>query len=71
MFWYNVSPSLDYGKRLRYCTKTYLLNKLHVTQNSAVRLIEKVKKENMIVLATVANNYTGCLVLGRGVISQY
>ena len=43
-----VTPHLDYGNALLYGTKTYLLNKLQVAQNSAVRLIEKLKKQDSV-----------------------
>ena len=39
-----VTPHLDYGNALLYGIKSYLLDKLQVAQNSAVRLIEKLKK---------------------------
>ena len=43
-----VTPHLDYGNALLYGTRTYLLNKLQVAQNSAVRLIEKLKKQDSV-----------------------
>ena len=39
-----VTPHLDYGNALLYGINSYLLDKLQVAQNSAVRLIEKLKK---------------------------
>ena len=43
-----VTPHLDYGNGLLYGIKTDLLDKLQVAQNSAVRLIEKLKKHDRI-----------------------
>ena len=43
-----VTPHLDYGNALLYGTNTYLLDKLQVAQNSAVRLIEKLKKRDSV-----------------------
>ena len=39
-----VTPHLDYGNGLLYGTKRKLQSKLQVAQNSAVRLIERIKK---------------------------
>ena len=39
-----VTPHLDYGNALLYGINSCLLDKLQVAQNSAVRLIEKLKK---------------------------
>ena len=43
-----VTPHLDYGNGLLYGTKNHLLNKLQVAQNSAVRLIEKLRKHDRV-----------------------
>jgi hypothetical protein len=43
-----VSPHLDYGNALLYGIPRKLINKLQITQNSAVRLIENVKRHERI-----------------------
>jgi hypothetical protein len=43
-----VAPHLDYGNGLLFGIKKSLINKLQVTQNSAARLIEKLRKYDHI-----------------------
>ena len=43
-----VTPHLDYGNGLLYGISNGLLNKLQVAQNSAVRLIEKIRKRDHV-----------------------
>ena len=43
-----VTPHLDYGNALLYCTNKKLLDKLQIAQNSAARLIERLKKHGRI-----------------------
>ena len=43
-----VTPHLDYGNGLLYGIKSSLLKKMQVAQNSAVRLIEKLKKHDSV-----------------------
>ena len=43
-----VTPHLDYGNGLLYGIKSSLINRLQVAQNSAVRLIEKLKKHDSV-----------------------
>ena len=43
-----INPHLDYGNGLLYGVNGNLLKKLQVAQNSAVRLIEKLKKHDRV-----------------------
>ena len=43
-----VTPHLDYGNGLLFGIKNHLLKKLQVAQNSAVRLIEKLRKHDSV-----------------------
>ena len=43
-----VTPHLDYGNGLLYGVNSNLLKKLQVAQNSAVRLIERLKKHDSV-----------------------
>ena len=43
-----VTPHLDYGNGLLYGVHSNLLKKLQVAQNSAVRLLEKLKKHDCV-----------------------
>ena len=43
-----VTPHLDYGNGILYGVNSNLLKKLQVAQNSAVRLIEKLKKHDRV-----------------------
>ena len=43
-----VTPHLDYGNGLLYGVNGNLLKKLQVAQNSAVRLIEKLRKHDRV-----------------------
>ena len=43
-----VTPHLDYGNGLLYGVKSNMLKKLQVAQNSAVRLIEKLRKHDSV-----------------------
>ena len=45
-----VTPHLDYGNGLLVGTSKYLIDKLQVAQNSAVRLIERVPKYEHIAI---------------------